>query len=162
MISPEVLRRYPFFNFMNHEQLRQIAMISEEVDLDEGETLFEMGDVASGLYLLEEGSIDLQYVVVDELKTGKRMAFHIGQINPGELVGISSVIEPHKVTATAVADTPSKLLKIDAAELRALEKADSALAYGLQQKVARAAMRRLHYARMELLAATAEAQMPEP
>lgn len=160
MISPEVLRRYRFFNFMNHEQLRQIAMISEEVALEEGETLFEIGDRASALYLLQEGSIDLQYIVVDELKTGKRMEFHIGQINPGELLGISSLIKPHKVTATAVADTPSQLVKIDATELRALEEADSALAYGLQQKVARAAMRRLHDTRLELLAATSEVQKP--
>ena len=57
-----------------------------------------------------------------------------------------------------MADRPSKLLKIDATELRRLEEEDSALAYGFQRKVARAAMGRLHDARLELLAATSEPQ----
>ena len=160
MISPEVLRRYPFFNFMDHDQLRRVAMITEEITVDEGETLFEIGDMAGALYFLQEGSIDLQYVVVDELKTGKRMEFHIGHIDPGEVLGISALIEPHELTATAVADVPGKLLKIDATELRALGQEDHALAYGLQRKIVRAAMSRLHDTRLELLAATSEAQKP--
>lgn len=157
MISPEVLRRYPFFNFMDHEQLRQVAMISEVVEVAEGETLVEIGKMADALYLLQEGSIDLQYTVIDELKTGTRMDFHIGHIDPGEVLGISALIEPYEFTATAVADIPSKVLKIDAAELRALQEKDHALAYELQRKVARAAMGRLRATRLELLAATAGA-----
>jgi len=30
MISPELLRRFPFFNFMNDAQLKAVAMIAEE------------------------------------------------------------------------------------------------------------------------------------
>jgi CRP-like cAMP-binding protein len=145
---------------MNHDQLREVAMITEEIEVDEGEALFEIGDMAGALYLLQDGGIDLHYVVVDELKTGKRMDFHIGHINPGDVVGISALIEPHELTATAIADSPSKLLKIDATELRTLEEQDADLAYGLQRKIARAAMERLHAVRVELLAATAEGQRP--
>lgn len=160
MISPEVLRRYPFFNFMVHEQLREVAMIADEVEVEAGESICQIGDAADALYLLQEGSIELHYVVVDEMKTGRRMDFRVGHIDPGEVIGISALIEPHKFTATAVADAPSKLLKIGAAELRALEEEDADLAYGLQRKIARAAMDRLHAVRVELLALTPEGKRP--
>jgi hypothetical protein len=33
MISPELLRRYPFFSFLTPEQQRSIAMIGEETSV---------------------------------------------------------------------------------------------------------------------------------
>ena len=39
MISPEILRRYPFFGFMTDAELKAVAMIAEEVSYKEGETL---------------------------------------------------------------------------------------------------------------------------
>ncbi len=37
MISPELLRRYPFFGTLSEEQLRQIAMIAEEQTYEAGQ-----------------------------------------------------------------------------------------------------------------------------
>lgn len=152
MISPELLRKYPFFNFLDHEQLRQVAMITEEAELDPGEVLFADGEAAFALYLVQTGTLDLYHVVHDGLKTGKRRELLAETVNPGEVMGISALIDPYTYTALARAGTPCRLLKIDAADLRVLTAKDPVMAYGLQRQITRAAMRRLYNARVQLAA----------
>ncbi|MBK7895938.1 MAG: Crp/Fnr family transcriptional regulator [Anaerolineaceae bacterium] len=154
MVSPELLRRYPFFAFMSHNQLREVAMLTEEMAIDVNTILFHMGYAANALFLLQSGGIELHYVVMDENLPQLRKDFMIGTINPGEIVGISALIEPYKLTATAVSVEPCRLLKIDALALRDLCDQDHDLAYGLQTQLARTTMARLHATRVLLAAAT--------
>jgi CRP/FNR family cyclic AMP-dependent transcriptional regulator len=154
MISPEVLRRYPFFSFMNHDQLREVAMISDEVEYKKGDVLFNSEEKADACFLLMEGSIDLHYVVVDEYDPSLRKEFIVGTINPGELLGISAFVAPHIYTATALAVNDSRLLKIDAVALRKLCRQDTELDCGFQTMAAKATMERLHATRVQLAAAT--------
>lgn len=157
MVSPEILRRYTFFGFLDHEQLAEIAMLTEEVTVPRNHILFTINDHAEALYFLQTGSIDLHYVVVDENLPELRKDFHIGTINPGEVFSISALIEPHRVTSTAVTTTDCTLLKIDAVKLHQVCEKDPKLARGLQKKVAQTAMERLHATRILLAAATAPA-----
>jgi CRP-like cAMP-binding protein len=62
MISPELLRRYPFFAFLDEAQLQAVAMLSEESEVEDGAPVFESGKPAEALCLLIEGSLDLYYV----------------------------------------------------------------------------------------------------
>lgn len=153
MVSPELLRRYPFFNFMNHNQLRDVAMMTEEVSFDVDTTLFQTGAAANFLYLLRTGNVELHYVVTDERGLEKRQDFLVGMINPGEVVGISALIEPYRYTATALVTEPSELLCIDAASLRELCDKDPMLAAKWHQRMAEITMTRLHDTRIQLLAA---------
>lgn len=155
MISPEVLRRYPFFSFMSHDQLREVAMITDEVRYQKGEALFNIGEEAIHCYLLLEGAVDLHYIVVDEYDPTLRKEFVVGTINPGELLGISAVVEPFVFTATAIAINDSRLLRIDAVALKRLYAADPKLDCGFQRMVAMATKERLYATRVLLAAATA-------
>jgi CRP/FNR family transcriptional regulator, cyclic AMP receptor protein len=153
MISPELLRRYPFFSFLTPEQQRSIAMIGEETSAAAGETIFHSGEPADTLYLLMDGNVDLNYDVDDSLKTGKKARHYVGTVNPGDPLSISALIEPFVLTTTAIAANACRLLAIDAHALRALATDDPVLDCGLQRQVARAAMARLQTTRVELLAA---------
>ncbi len=155
MISPEQLRRYPFFSFMNHDHLREVAMITDEVEVKEGNVLLNIDTPATAIYLVVSGGFDLHYIVVDDLNHKLRKDFIVGNINTGELLGISGVIEPYTYTATAIAIQDSHLLKIDAEALRTLAENDSVLGCGLQRQVAKVAMERLHVTRVQLAAAIA-------
>jgi CRP-like cAMP-binding protein len=154
MVSKELLRRFPFFGFMTPAQTREMAMITEEIELEDGDTLFTIGEKATALYVLVSGSIDLHYIVIDEHLPQLRKDFLVGTINPGEPLAVSAIIPPHKLTATAIATQDSTLLKIDGPELMALCEADPLLAYGLQKEIARATMERLGMTRVLLAAAT--------
>jgi len=154
MISPEVLRRFPFYSFMSPDLLRAVAMITNEVKYEKGQILFNIDDDANKCFLLLEGGIDLHYVVVDEYEPELRKEFVVGTINPGELLGISSLVEPYKYTATAVAINESRLLDTDAVAFRELCAENPELNYGVQHMVAKATMERLHATRVLLAAAS--------
>ena len=151
MISPDVLSRYAFFSFMNHGQLHQVAQITGEVEIGDGKVLFNVGDQADALYLLKEGAIDLHYVVIDEYEPLLRKDFYVGNVNPGQVVGVSAVIEPYQYKAAAVVNGHSELLRIEAEALRNLCDDDQNLAYGLIYHIARAAMDKLHATRVQLV-----------
>jgi len=150
MISPELLRRYPFFASLGDVQQREIASVTEEVFCEKGITLFEEGQPVRMLHFLLEGSVDLYYAG----SANPRDQFLICEISPGEPFGISALIEPPQAfTATARVAAPSRVLKIDAARLRILFDADSRLGYALMQQVAKVALERLHFARLRLATA---------
>lgn len=154
MISPELLRRYPFFGPLTDAQLKAIAMIADEVTIEEGVTLFKEKEPAEAMYILKEGSIDLFYIVEDDPEFRKE--FPVGEINPGEPFGISAIIDPYILTSTARAAVSSQLVKITASPLRALCEVDNELALIFLRQVAKAALERLEATRVQLAAAWAE------
>ena len=93
MISPEVLRRYPFFCCLNDEQQRAIAMITEEMEVEAGKELFLEGQPVEALYLLMEGNVDLYYAASGSGDPKDQLL--VGEINAGEPFAISALIEPH-------------------------------------------------------------------
>jgi len=64
-------------------------------------------------------------------------------------------IEPYRLTSTARAATPCRVLKIDAAALRALCDGNRDAGYALMRHAAKAAIERLHFTRVQLAAARA-------
>ena len=152
MISPERLRQFPFFGLLNEGQLTEISMISKEESFEGGEVMFRESEPASTLYFLFEGSIDLYYTIAG-IKNLASKGISVGEINPGEPFGISALIEPYLLTATAYVSKPSQVLAIDALALRALFKKDHKLARIITHQAAKAAIERLHATRVQLAAA---------
>lgn len=155
MISPELLRRYPFFARLDDKHLKQIAMLADEVAYAQSESLFEIDDDARALFFLVEGSVELHYVVTNPDDPGHRKDFYMGHINPGEPFGISALIDPHRFTAMALANRACRVIEIEAEGLRALCEKDCVLDATLMHHVAKAAMSRLHETRIQLIAARA-------
>ncbi len=153
MISPETLRMYEFFGFLNDADFDQIAMIADAVHWVDGDTLFNLGDAADHLYFLKTGEVNLHYRVVDELISDKSKEFYVGDINPGDPFGLSALIAPHTYTATAVVAQDSDGIIIDAKKLRALSGENPQLGYALMQQVAKVTFERLGQVRVELVAA---------
>ena len=155
MISPEILRRYPFFGPFNDDQLRAIAKVADEASADVGEELFEECAPADSLYLLLEGSVELFYKSEEEFHPKTSREFSVGDINPGEVFAISSVISPFVINATARATRPCKFVKIDAISLRKMFDEDPQMGYIAMHQVTKAIMERLAYTRVQLAAAWA-------
>ena len=155
MISPELLRRYPFFGFLDATQLKAVAMLSEEVEFEKDTTVFETDQSAEALYVMVEGSIDLNYKVVDRDDPKIVKEFFISELNPGDIFGLSALLEPYRHTMTAKVLAPSKVIRIEASGLRALEELDPKLQAGLMKATALAAMERLRDTRVQLAAARA-------
>ena len=152
MISPEVLRRYPFFASLNESQLKAIAMIAQEKSYPKGALLVKENADASILALLIEGDIDLVYSGGGEGAISNAL---VGSIAPGEIYGVSALIEPYCYTATLKATMPTRVLEIDGLALRDLIEKDPTLGYVIMCNIAKAVLERLKYTQVELAAARA-------
>ena len=155
MISPELLRRFPFFGFLDGTQLKAVAMLSEEMEFNKDAVIFETDQSAVALYVMVEGSIDLNYKVIDRDDPRIVKEFFISELNPGDIFGLSALLEPFKHTMTAKVLAPSKVIRIEAGGLRTLSELDAKLSAGLMKATAKAAMERLHDTRIQLAAARA-------
>ena len=157
MIPLELLHRFPFFSFMNSKELKAIAMIAQEVQLQPGQVLIETNTPADSLYFLVQGNLPYYIAITSEHIPDYRQEYFVGYINPEEIFGISALIEPYYYTATMRADKPCRVIKIEAPALRALCEVDPQLSVGLLKAVAKAAMERLNMTRIQLVAQTVEA-----
>jgi CRP/FNR family cyclic AMP-dependent transcriptional regulator len=155
MISPELLRRYPFFAFLDEAQLRAVAMLSEEIEVQDGASVFDNGKPAAALCLLTEGSLDLYYVVADREDPELKKEFFLSELNAGDVFGISALIEPYVYTSSVRASVASRVVKMDGTALRASCEIDPTMAVGLMMAVAKTAMERLNDTRVQLAATRA-------
>jgi CRP-like cAMP-binding protein len=155
MISPEKLKRIAFFSPFKAEHLQQIAMMADEVEIPKGEILFEECQPAEIFYILLEGNVDLYYKTEESYPKKVKKEFEVGEINPGEILTFSALIEPYVLNASGKASKDSTVVKIDAVKLRALFEAEPRLGYQAMQQLTKAIMENLAYTRVQLAAAWA-------
>ena len=140
---------------MGEAQLKAVAMIAEELTYEKDEVIVEAGKPADRFFFLIDGDVAYYSVATTEHDPSYKKEYFIAEINPGEIFGISSLIEPYLYTANLKADKVSRVIKINATSLRALCEVDAKLNCGMQSAVAKAAMERLEYTRVQLVAAKA-------
>jgi CRP-like cAMP-binding protein len=155
MVSPELLRRYPFFGLLEDSHIKAIAMIAEEITAGPGEVICENDQPAHYLYVLVTGGAEFVYRVVDPDNHAHVKEFFVGELVPGDIFGISALIEPHVYATQVRATAPCTLVQLDGSALRALCQVDVKLDAIQHRNVAEAAMERLHHTRIELAAARA-------
>lgn len=144
MISPEVLRRYPYFAGLTDEVLKQLAMITDEMSVSGGQRMFNEGDPADNLFVIQKGEVNIQYLLGSgELRT-------VDTLVDGDLLVWSSLIEPYRTTAIGTTTRETHLIKIDARKLRDLCEQDPLLGYRLSTQIAKLLAHRLEGARVQL------------
>jgi CRP-like cAMP-binding protein len=146
MISPELLRRYPYFAGISDECLKAVAMIADEKTVPAGTHLFSEGDPADRLNLIVKGEVNIQYV----LGNGEKRT--VDTLVDGDILGFSAIVEPYKYTALGTTSKETQLVTIQAKKLRELCEKEPMLGYRLMAQVARLLAHRLESARIQLAA----------
>lgn len=152
MISPEILRRYPFFKNLSDSNLKAVAQISEEVSFKRGDLIYETGKPNEAVLLLETGCIESFLVIENPNNHPARKEYYLDDIDPGEVFGISAMVDGKIHTTTAWASRDGKLVRIDATRLEALCEADPQFGYGVMKEMADALLNRLQQDRVQLAA----------
>jgi len=96
------------------------AMVRTEVDA--GVTFMHEGDVTKFLSIIVRGRVALR------LRVPERGAVTILTLDPGDIVGWSAIVPPHRATTSATALEPLELASIPADELRRLLATDAEVA----------------------------------
>ena len=152
MISPEQLRRYPFFGVFDEQTLKAVAMLANDEALGDGQFVYESGEAAGTVFLLAEGCVESYLVVEDPETPGRHKKFYLGDVNPGELFGISALVEPYRHTTSTRVSGRARVIALNAGGLRKLAEEDPRMGMLLMQQVAKAALERLKNTRVELAA----------
>lgn len=115
------------------------------VEYAAGTEILREGEPTRSLGIVRSGRVALR------LRVPERGPTTILTVEPGDVVGWSAVVPPHRATSTIVALLPTELLLIDGAALRAELAADPELAAPAYLSLLEALARRLTGTRLQLL-----------
>ncbi len=106
-LTVSLLRRVPIFASMEAGPLKLLAFSSTHLTVERGEIICHEGDPADGVYIIDEGHVEVSVV-----RRGQEVT--VASVGPHEVVGEIAVILNQPRTATLRALEPVKLVKIDA------------------------------------------------
>lgn len=162
MISPEVLRRYPFFAGLLHEHLVALADVAEELRVDDGSYFFHEGDLLGSFYLNLQGSVGVVFELPAEDAAQTVAGQLVGEfptrdvvissVGSGNAFGWSGLVPPYRATASAKALTDCRVIAFDCERLRQMFEDDCELGFRMTQKAAEVMQSRLRDLRIETLA----------
>jgi CRP-like cAMP-binding protein len=166
MISPEVLRRWPFFAGLSHDHVVAISKVSNEIEVDEGEFFFHEEDHLDKFYLTLNGRVnvvmetlerDVEHKVSEQyLRDLKTKDVVVSTLGPGDVFGWSGLVSPHTATAGAQAASDCEVVVVDAKKLVEIFDEDCEFGYQMMQKAAQVIRDRLHDTRVETLSCWSE------
>ncbi len=161
MISPELIRRYPFFADLSSEQIVTLAQAAEEKTVEADHYFFREGDELDHFYVVVEGEIGIVVDLTDETVehpvsqqlTGDLQTKEIvvSWIGPGEMFGWSALVSPHTATSSGKALTASRVASFDCQKLRPIFAQDCPFGYVMLQKATQVIRERLRAMRIESL-----------
>ncbi len=150
MTIKQALRQCNVFSSLDDTALEQIAGLAVEKQYEAGTTIFNEGDNADELIVLQEGEAVLQITIRDVLKqVNKRITVDI--TNPNGIVGWSALVEPYIYTLTAVCLQKTKVLSIDGVKLRGLLQDDKLVGYEILKELVKVVASRLNDTRQVLI-----------
>jgi CRP-like cAMP-binding protein len=103
------LRGVSFFEGFSDEELQKVADLAEDVEVDEGGLLIDQGRVGQECFVILEGRAGVY--------AGNE---HIATLEPGAMVGEMALVDHRPRTASVVAETPMKLISLDAKAFKEL------------------------------------------
>ena len=108
MITPEMLGEFDLFKEVSRDTLKEVAAISETIQLKKDDFVFREGERAEHLHLLVSGSIALRVNL-----TSRPDSVTVSFVNrPRQTLGWSGVVSPNHYTASAVCEEDSELIAI--------------------------------------------------
>ena len=106
-----VISRSPLFEMLSNQELEQIANLTHKRSFRAGETVFEEGELGSGLFVITSGEVE----VFRRGPDGENRA--IATIGPPEFFGEMSLIDIEYRSATVRARTDAEMLHLTAEDL---------------------------------------------
>lgn len=137
MINIDQLRNVDIFQGLTDWELKIVSQFFQEENVTEGVTLFQEGERADRLFILEEGAVSLT------LEEGEQYSV----TTPGKIIGWSFLVPPNRYTASAVTTAPSKLLVIKSPDFYYLIHKEPRMGVKVMENLAQVVASRLYQIR---------------
>jgi len=107
MVNVERIAKAEIFVGLSEEELKEIALLCQLEEARKGTLLCANGSLADKLYILERGKVDIRF----------EGGFSFDISEPGQIIGWSTLINPHRFRADAVCVEDTRLISMNGAEL---------------------------------------------
>ena len=97
----ELLKKVPLFAGCSKAELRELALVADELDLKEGRTLVREGRPGREFFILLEGSVRVS-------RNGRK----VSELGPGDWFGEIALLTDVPRTATVTATSPIRVLVV--------------------------------------------------
>jgi len=133
LVTLERLKKVEIFTGLSDEELELVMKFCEEIEVPAGFTLCAEGSRADKLFILETGSVSIKF--------SKGVEFEIS--TPGKILGWSFLVPPNRYTASAITNSPSKLLVIKSPDFYALVHQNTQMGLKIMDNLAQVVAKRM-------------------
>ena len=109
----ELLRNVPLFSGLSTKELMSLSRLMDEVDLKPGTVIIREGNTGGEFFIVIEGIVEVK-------RGGRRLA----RLGAGDYLGEIALIDHGPRTATAIVETPSRLLVLASREFHSMLASD--------------------------------------
>jgi CRP/FNR family transcriptional regulator, cyclic AMP receptor protein len=123
-LDASLLKKIPLFADVPDEELRKVATFATTEEFPEGATVVKEGGYSNHFYAIEEGTVKIE-----------RGGEHLADLGPGDVFGEQGLLERQERSASVVATSPLRVIKIEHWELSRMRKSMPQIVAELQRKV---------------------------
>jgi CRP/FNR family transcriptional regulator, cyclic AMP receptor protein len=123
-MDPGTLKQFDLFKDVDESKLNKIAPFTMLVSFPEGKTIIQEGGYSNDFYAIDEGKVRVE-------RAGEKIA----ELGPGDVFGEQGLLEKQARSATVVATSPVRLIKIEHWELSRMKQAMPEVVEQLRTKV---------------------------
>ena len=111
-MDPSQLKRFSLFEDVEDDKLAKIAPFTMLVEFAEGKVIIQEGGFANDFYAIDEGTVKIE-------KGGDEVA----ELGPGDIFGEQGLLDKQERSASVIAASTVRALKIEHWELHRMRKA---------------------------------------
>ena len=125
-MDEQKLKSVPLFASLGRDALRQVAHVSDEIDVGEGKELLHEGRFAYEFMVIEDGRAEV-------MRSGE----HVADLGPGDFLGEIAALEDGRRNASVFARSKMSLVVMTARDLRRLADSIPELGQTLRETASR-------------------------
>ncbi len=127
----EFLRTIPLFEKLDQAELKEVLRRTDPFYVEAGKTLFEQGDEASGMYVLERGEVEVR------VRSDEGHDVVLAHLSNGAVIGEMALLSGGPRSATVVSVSQTQGFFLSRAEFEGLRKRGRSCAYKIVLQLAR-------------------------
>jgi CRP/FNR family cyclic AMP-dependent transcriptional regulator len=123
-VDTSSLKKFDLFKDVDESKLGKIAPFTMLVEFPEGKTIMQEGGFSNDFYAIESGTASVE-----------RAGEAIAELGPGDVFGEQGLLEKQERSASVVATSPIRALKIEFWEIPRMRKAMPEVLEELQKTI---------------------------
>jgi len=123
-VDVSALKHTPLFAEVPEEALSKVATFATLESVAEGKTIIREGGYSNDFYVIDDGTVKVE-----------REGEHLADLGPGDVFGEQGLLEKQERSATVIATSPVRLIKIEHWELSRMRQSMPEVVEQLRKRV---------------------------